>query len=107
MLVPDTLKDGQKKYFDFAAKYELNDLYHNGLDGVKVKVFSSSMDTPGRAELLGMQACQAYQGCPVCTHTWTRGPRTKCMFDGYRAFQRVEHESAFQNLVDPIHVYEI
>ena len=86
MLVPDTLKDGQKKYFDFAAKYELNDLYHNGCDGVKVKVFSSSMDTPGRAELLGMQACQSYQGCCVCTHCWSRGPRTKCMFDGYRCF---------------------
>ena len=86
MLVPDTLKDGQKKYFDFAAKFELNDLYHVGVDGVKVKIFSSSMDTPGRAELLGMKACQSYQGCPVCTHSWSPGPRVKCMFDGYRAF---------------------
>ena len=25
----------------------------------------------------------------------------------YRAFQRVEHESAFQNLADPSHVYKI
>ena len=77
MLVPDNIK-GQKKYFDFAAKYELNDLYHNG---VQVKVFASSMDTPGRAEMLGMQNCQAYQSCCVCTHTWSRGPRTKCMYD--------------------------
>lgn len=54
MLVPDTLKGrALKKYFDFAAKFELNDLFHNGIDGIKVKVFSTSMDTPGRAELLG------------------------------------------------------
>ena len=106
MLVPDTLKDGQKKYFDFAAKYELNGLYHNGLDGVKVKVFTSSMDTPGRAELLGMQACQAYQGCPVCTHTWSRGPRTKCMFDGYRAFQRVGSRGRRARVPWRGHVYQ-
>ena len=57
MLVPDDgLKGrGLKKYFDFAAKYELNDLFYNGVDGIKVKVFSTSMDTPGRAELLGKQ----------------------------------------------------
>lgn len=54
MLVPDTLKGrAMKKYFDFAAKFELHDLFDNGIDGVKVKVFSTSMDTPGRAELLG------------------------------------------------------
>ena len=85
MLIPDSLKGGRaKKYFDFAAKFELNELYTTGVCGVKVKIFSSSMDTPGRAELLGMQACQAYQSCCVCTHTWTPGPRTKCMYDGYR-----------------------
>jgi len=54
MLVPNTLKGrALKKYFDFAAKFELNDLFYNGIDGIKVKVFSTSMDTPGRAELLG------------------------------------------------------
>jgi hypothetical protein len=30
-LVPDDIKQaGQKKYFDFAARYELNDLFHTG-----------------------------------------------------------------------------
>ena len=54
MLIPNTLKGrALKKYFDFAAKFELNDLFYNGIDGIKVKVFSTSMDTPGRAELLG------------------------------------------------------
>ena len=88
MLVPDTLKQGQKKYFDFAATYELNELYKDGIDGIKVKVYSSSLDTPGRAEMLGMKACQAYQSCCVCTHTWSKGPRRKCMYDGYRCFLR-------------------
>lgn len=31
MLVPATMKTGQKKYFDFAARHELNDLFHTGL----------------------------------------------------------------------------
>ena len=30
-LVPDDIKqEGQKKYFDFAARYELNDMFHTG-----------------------------------------------------------------------------
>ena len=54
MLLPNKFKyKRQKKYFDFAAKFELNDMYHHGVAGVKVKMFSSSMDTPGRAELQG------------------------------------------------------
>ncbi len=81
MLLPSKLKaDQAKKYYDFAAKFELNDLFHQGwdrllfvnktiilflflfihritqttgIDGVKVKVFSTTMDTPGRSELLG------------------------------------------------------
>ena len=30
MLVPATMKAGQKKYFDFAARYELDNLFLNG-----------------------------------------------------------------------------
>ena len=47
------------------------------------------MDTKGREELLGMQSCQSYQGCPVCTHRWSPGSlvgRTQCVCDGYRRF---------------------
>ena len=54
MLLPASMKGDQaKKYYNFAATYELNDLFRTGVDGVKVKVFSTSMDTPGRSELLG------------------------------------------------------
>lgn len=76
MLIPTIIKGfAQKKYFDYVAKRELNDLYETGagfricyylscflstflycnlgISGVKVKIFGMSMDTPGRAELLG------------------------------------------------------
>jgi len=89
MLLPATLKDGQKKYYDFAAEYELNRLSSEGVGGVKIKIFGTSLDTKGREELLGMQACQAYQSCWVCTHSWSPGRlvrRRQCIFDGYRAF---------------------
>ena len=60
-----------------------------GIDGIKIKIFSTSMDTKGREELLGMQSCQSYQGCPVCLHTWTPGKvvgRRQVVCDGYRCF---------------------
>ena len=55
MLLPSSLDKGksQKKYYDFAAEFELNELATRGVDGVKIKVFSTSMDTKGREELLG------------------------------------------------------
>ena len=54
MLLPVNAKGyGLKKYFDFAATFELNSLYHTGVSGIKVKIFSLSLDTPGRHELLG------------------------------------------------------
>jgi len=54
-LMPDDIHGmQQKKYYDFAADFELNELFHVGVEGIKVKVFSTSMDTKGREELLGM-----------------------------------------------------
>lgn len=75
MLLPSSMKgEDAKKYYDFASTYELQDMYTNGsyvvsiawatgspfipnsitgVDGIKVKVFGTSMDTPGRSELLG------------------------------------------------------
>ena len=36
-LLPNGLKEGkQKKYYDWAAEYELNDVFINGIDGIKV-----------------------------------------------------------------------
>ena len=58
-IFPTSIKDqGAKKFYDFAAEYELNDLDKTGVGGVQVKIFTSSMDTPGRSELLG--ACNTH-----------------------------------------------
>lgn len=110
IVIPTKIKDPNvKKYYDFMATFELDDLFTNGkhvcvitrkfnltnvllttgVDGVQIKVFSTSMDTPGRSELMGMQSSLAYQGCPVCLHSWSPGAevgQTKCICDGYRRF---------------------
>ena len=87
MLFPAKLKGfALKKYYDWAAAFELNDLAVNGIDGVKIKHFGTSLDTPGRSEILNMEASQAYQGCPHCFHAWQRGPVRKPLFNGARRF---------------------
>lgn len=54
IVLQTTIKDvNQKKYYDFMADFELRDLFSVGVEGVRVKIFSTSMDTPGRAELMG------------------------------------------------------
>lgn len=61
IVIPTKIKDvGQKKYYDFMSYYELQDLSVNGVEGVRVKIFSASMDTPGRAELMGKQCLFYY-----------------------------------------------
>ena len=48
------MKKGQKKYFDFAARYELNELHTTGIDGVRVMVFGTSLDTKEKEEMTGI-----------------------------------------------------
>ena len=56
MLLPAHLKgQAAKKYYDFAATYELNRLHTRGVYGVRVVTFGTTLDTPGRAEMLNMQ----------------------------------------------------
>lgn len=33
-----------------------------------------------------MQTCQAYQSCPVCTHSWSKPLHHGVVCDGHRAF---------------------
>ena len=55
-LIPSTLKGkAAKKYYDFAADFEINRLHTTGIDGVRVIVFGTTLDTPGRRELLALQ----------------------------------------------------
>ena len=58
-IIPNGLKmQAAKKYYDFAAAYEMNDLHRNGIDGVRVIMYGTSLDCPGRKELLAMQLDQ-------------------------------------------------
>ena len=59
MIIPDTVKnEAQRKYYNFAANFELNEIFENGIDGVKVYFFGMSMDTKGKEQILGMQTSQ-------------------------------------------------
>ena len=87
MLMNESIKPvGQRKYFDFSVDFELDDLFHKGINGVKIKIFTLTMDTKGREEVSGMQTCQAYQGCPVCLHSWSAPLSHGCVCDGFRRF---------------------
>ena len=87
MLLPSHLKGKSlKKYYDWAAQYELRELAETGIDGVRVIHFGATLDTPGRSELLNMQSSASYQGCPFCFHAWDRGLRIKPDFCGARSF---------------------
>ena len=54
LLEQSTKREQKRKYFDFAARYELNQLSSKGIDGVKIKIFSTSMDTKEREEISGL-----------------------------------------------------
>ena len=54
MLLDDSIKPkGQRKYFEWSTNYEIDDLHNKGIDGVKVKIFTITMDTKGREEVSG------------------------------------------------------
>jgi hypothetical protein len=90
-LIPAHLKgQAAKKYYDFMAEYEMNDLYQNGVDGVRVMMYGTSLDAPGRRELLEMQSCTAFFPCPHCVHNWQPGAR-RPVYGGYRRFLSAGH----------------
>ena len=85
-VIPNNLKlKAAKKFYDFAATYEMNSLHATGISGVRVIMYGTSLDSPGRRELLAMQSVQSYYPCPVCVHTWQPGPN-KIIYGGYRRF---------------------
>ena len=54
MLLDASIKaKGQRKYFEWSTSYEIEELHRNGINGIKVKIFSISMDTKGREEVSG------------------------------------------------------
>lgn len=74
-----------RKYYDWAATYEMNHLHTRGVDGVRVVLYGTTLDTPGRREILAMQTETAFYPCPHCLHTWQPGLRDQT-YNGYRRF---------------------
>ena len=86
MLVVSDLKgDSARKYYDWAATYEINDLHTRGVDGVRVIFYGMTLDTPGRREMLCMQKESAFYPCPHCLHTLQPGMRDQ-LKNGFRCF---------------------
>ena len=81
---------------------------NTGIDGIKVKVFGTSMDTPGRADLLGMQGCKGYTHCCVCKHCFSPGIHSarQLIFDGYRRFLNDNSRGRAKRVQYAGHVYE-
>lgn len=87
MLIPANLKGQQlKKYYDWAAKFEMKSLHSRGVDGVRAIVYGTSLDAPGRAEILQMKNHGGYESCPHCHHVFSPGIFSKPCFDGVRRF---------------------
>ena len=85
-IIPNGLKlRAAKKFYDFAAAYDINSLHTKGVYGVRVIMHGTSLDSPGRRELLVMQSLQSYYPCPMCIHTWQPGP-SKVIYAGFRRF---------------------
>ena len=58
MLMDASIKaKGQRKFFDWSTKFEMEDLHKKGIDGVKVKIFTITMDTKGKEEVSGKLLC--------------------------------------------------
>ena len=92
MLIPAHLKGEQsRKYYDWAADFELNDLHTRGVEGVRVIVYATSLDAPGRAELLQMQNHGAIYSCPYCQINFDAGLGSKPVFGGFRRFLPAGH----------------
>ena len=85
-LIPTHLKGkAAKKYYDWLGVHEMTPLHRAGVDGVRVIVYGTTLDTPGRRELLNMQAVTAFYPCPHCLHSWQPGLRRQ-IYGGYRRY---------------------
>ena len=120
MLLDSTLTStAMRKYYKFAAEFEMNQLRRVGVDGVRIILFANTMDTKGvcvlcipymhtyinimhpiHVSILGrekhcnMQTCQSYTPCLHCLHendTPIPGFGTQLVFDGFRRWLPRRH----------------
>ena len=54
----------------------------------------------------GMKTCQAYQGCPTCTHSWSEPLNRGCVCDGFRVFLPPGDSGRDQRVQYNGHLYE-
>ena len=100
-LIPAKLKGKKaKKYYDWLGANEFA-----SVDGVRVIVFGNTLDTPGRREILSMQAVTAFYPCPHCLHTWQPGLRGQ-IYGGYRCFLPPESPWRRKQFVFMGHTYQ-
>ena len=89
-LIPAHLKGkAAKKYYDWLGAEEITPLRRAGVQGVRVIVYGNTLDTPGRREVLNMQAVSAFYPCPHCLHSWQPGLRSQ-VYGGYRRFLPID-----------------
>ena len=89
-LIPAYLKGkAAKKYYDWLGEHEISPLHRDGVEGTRVIVYGNTLDTPGRREILNMQAVQAFFPCPHCLHSWEPGLRSQ-VYCGYRRFLPID-----------------
>ena len=106
LFIPSHLKGrAAKKYYDWVGLNEMNELYESGVDGVRVMLYGNTLDTPGRREVLSMQAVTAFYPCPHCLHTWQPGVR-KQVYGGYRRFLSLRSSWRAKRFVFMGSVYE-
>ena len=105
VMIPAHLKGlNAKKYYDWLGR-EMTDLYVNGVDGVRVIVYGTTLDTPGRRELLNMQAVSAFYPCPHCLHNWQPGMRGQT-YGGYRRYLAMDSPWRHKQFLFLGHLYQ-
>ena len=70
---------------------------------------SDPLFTCPHCPLAGMQACQAYQSCWVCTHSWSPGSlinRKACIYEGSRCFLKAGSRGRQKTLFHKGNKYE-
>ena len=78
----------------------MNELHVHGVEGVRVIVYGTTLDSPGRREILAMQTVTAFYPCPHCLHTAQPGVRGQ-VYGGFRRFLNMR--SRFRNHVFRFH----
>lgn len=93
-----------RKYYDWSASYEMNDMHRLGVDGVRVLLYGVTLDSPGRRELLSMTSVSSFYPCPHCLHTAQPGLHGQ-VYGGFRRFLDINSPWRQRSFVYKGHTY--